>query len=370
MWGLTSGVPLHPVGPAGSGRMEPDGNGDGTGTDVPGWYKKAGVGQAATLKVAEQCNFPPASATACYDLTDRGTFNRQVATGAIAGMKVASDENSPNARGGTTLLLNQFNAYVVNPAKVPTVKLEGALAFLDYVTSGDFQTRLTSYPNTQQPAFFPDAFPLITPAGRLPRSVRAGHRLTVAGSLTNRQPGTGPLAGAPLALDASLGISGSPFGPLSPGFRTLRRGKTGANGVYSLTAAPARNGALRIRTPRMGSLSPTTLVLGNVHVKSEASLLGVRALGGGRIRLSGRLAPRAAGGRQSRVVLLGRRVGAGATAKGRKLHVLKRQRLRRGQKRFSITKGLEAGRWKLRVSYVQPGITDTGSSGIRTVSVR
>ena len=231
MWGLTSGVPLHPVGPAGSGRMEPDGNGDGTGTDVPGWYKKAGVGQAATLKVAEQCNFPPASATACYDLTDRGTFNRQVATGAIAGMKVASDENSPNARGGTTLLLNQFNAYVVNPAKVPTVKLEGALAFLDYMTSGDFQTRLTSYPNTQQPAFFPDAFPLITPAGRLPRSVRAGHRLTVAGSLTNRQPGTGPLAGAPLALDASLGISGSPFGPLSPGFRTLRRGKTGANGV-------------------------------------------------------------------------------------------------------------------------------------------
>ena len=32
----------------------------------------------------------------------------------------------------------------------------------------------------------------------------------------------------------------------------------------------------------MGSLSPTTLALGNVHVKSEARLLGVRALGGGR----------------------------------------------------------------------------------------
>ena len=100
---------------------------------MPGWYKKAGVGQAATLKVADSATSAGA-ATACYDLTDRGTFNRQVATGAIAGMKVVSDENSPNARGGTTLLLNPFNAYVVNPAKVPTVKLQGALAFLDYLT--------------------------------------------------------------------------------------------------------------------------------------------------------------------------------------------------------------------------------------------
>jgi tungstate transport system substrate-binding protein len=369
MWGMTTGVPLHPVGPAGSGRMEPDGNGDGSGTDVPGWYKKAGVGQAATLKVAEQCNFAPASATSCYDLTDRGTFHRQISTGAVAGMKVVSDENSPNARGGTTLLLNQFNAYAVNPAKVPSAKLEGALAFLDYLTSPDFQNRLESYPNTQQPAFFPDAFPLITPASRPPRTIRAGRRLTVAGTLSNRQPGSGPLAGYPLTLDASLGISSSPFGPLSAGFKTLRRGKTAADGHYRLTARPTRNGALRIRTRRTGALSPTTLTLGNVHVKSVARITRVAELAGGRVQLRGRLAPRAQGRKRSRIVLLGRRVGAAATAQG-KLHVLKRQRLRKGQRRFSITRTLSTGRWKLRVSYVQPGITDTGTSRVRTVSVR
>jgi hypothetical protein len=90
--------------------------------------------------------------------------------------------------------------------------------------------------------------------------------------------------------------------------------------------------------------------------------------GGGRVLVSGRLAPRAQG-RRSRVVLLGRRVGASATAAAR-LHVLKRQRLHRGQRRFSITKRLGTGRWKLSVSYVQPGVTDRGSSRIRTVSVR
>ena len=127
---------------------------------------------------------------------------------------------------------------MVNPAKVPSVKLQGALAFLDYMTSAEFQTRLNSYPNTQQQAFFPDAFPLDHSRGAVPgpSGRAAAHPRGIA---HQPAPGTGPLAGAPLAIDASLGISGSPFGPLSPGFRTLRRGKTGANGVYSLTAAPA-----------------------------------------------------------------------------------------------------------------------------------
>ena len=117
----------------------------------------------------------------------------------------------------------------------------------------------------------------------------------------------------------------------------------------------------------MGSLSPTTLTLGNIHVTGVARLTRVSRSGDGRVRVSGRLAPRAQG-RRSRVLLLGRQVGAGATAAPR-LHVLKRQRLRRGQRRFSITKQLRTGRWKLRVSYVQPGITDKGSSRVRTVSV-
>ena len=216
MWGLTSGVPLHPVGPAGSGRMEPDGNGDGTGTDVPGWYKKAGVGQAATLKVAEQCNFPPASATACYDLTDRGTFNRQVATGAIAGMKVASDENSPNARGGTTLLLNQFNAYVVNPAKVPTVKLEGALAFLDYMTSAGLPGEADQLSEHAAAGLLPGRVPA-DHSRRASAAVRPGGPAAHRGGLAHQPPArhgpAGRRAAGPRCVARHLGISVRPTQP-------------------------------------------------------------------------------------------------------------------------------------------------------------
>jgi ABC-type tungstate transport system permease subunit len=469
MWAQTSGIPLHPVGAAGSGRMEPDGNGDGSGTDVPAWYQKSGVGQAATVKIAEQCNFPPATADACYDLTDRGTFNRQINLGAIAGMKVVSDDNATNARGGTTLLLNQFNVYAVNPAKVPSVKLEGALAFMDYVTSPAFQNALATYPNEQQPAFFPDAFPLITPAGSPPSNILAGESVTASGAMTNRFPGAGPLGSAPVALDASLGIAGSPFGPLNPGFQTIAQGATGANGVYSLSGRPNRSGTLRLSAPRNGPLSPTSVTLGDVHVQavlnlndlsatyrrlrlrgsarpsadredaklfvfgrpvgrrggerqlgtlalpdsgaafndtvrvppgrwrvraeyrdpgavensessprfsitvpgaSKVRLLEIDVLSGNRVRLKGTLSPGARGGSRSRIVLRGRRVGSAGAAQQRKLRVLKRQRLRRGQTRFTITKRLRPGRWRLRTSYVQPGTTDTSNSGIRAVSVR
>ena len=469
MWAQTSDIPLHPIGAVGSGRMEPDQNGDGTGTDVPDWYKKAGVGQAATVKVAEQCNFPPATADACYDLADRGTFNRQINLGAIAGMKIVSDENAPNARGGTTLLLNPFNVYAVNPAKVPSVKLDGALAFMDYVTSPAFQNALTSYPNEQQPAFFPDALPLITPAGSPSSNILAGEAVAVAGALTNRFPSSPPLGSAPVALDASLGLPGSPFGPLNPPFQTLAQGATGANGVYNLTGRPNRSGTLRLSAPRNGPLSPTSVTLGDVHVQavlnlndltasyrrlrmrgtarpsadrddaklfvfgrpvgrsggerqlgtlalpdsgaafndtlrvppgrwrvraeyrdpaavensdssprfsvtvpgiSRVRLLNIDLLSGNRVRLEGTLSPAARGGSRSRIVLRGRRLGTAGAAQGRKLRVLKRQRLRRGQTRFSITRRLRPGRWRLRTSYVQPGTTDTSNSGVRTVSVR
>src|SRR6185503_6422786 len=108
MWCMTSGVPVHSLG---GGRCEPD---DGSG-GIPSWYKKTGVGQAQSVQVTAECNFPPASADSCYSMTDRGTYDNLQSQGAIAGMKVVSEHNATNSRGGENLLINPFHVYAVNP---------------------------------------------------------------------------------------------------------------------------------------------------------------------------------------------------------------------------------------------------------------
>ena len=86
-------------------------------------------------------------------------------------------------------MLNVYNAYAVNPAKFPSVKLQGALAFLDFLTSRPFQDALARFPSRRRPGFFPAAFPRVTLTRRLPRTVRAGTRVTVAGRLASAIPG-------------------------------------------------------------------------------------------------------------------------------------------------------------------------------------
>jgi tungstate transport system substrate-binding protein len=148
IWGKTHGIRLNPAGePAG-----PDGAG------VASWYHKAGAGQAATVINADQCNYPGGSG-ACYDMVDRGTFNRLVDRDSVDLVLVSDRNDDPSARGGAGLQVNRFSAYAVDPAKVPTANLQGGLAFLDYLTSPAFQARLSSYPNTRDPAFFADALP-------------------------------------------------------------------------------------------------------------------------------------------------------------------------------------------------------------------
>jgi tungstate transport system substrate-binding protein len=120
------------------------------GTNDATWYHKANTGQAATVQVAAQ---GPFKGGGCYDITDRGTFNRLVANGAVDNLEVVADKNDSAARGGGGLLLNEFRAYVVNPQKAHSVNVAGADAFLAYLASPAFRTRLATYPNAQQPAF-------------------------------------------------------------------------------------------------------------------------------------------------------------------------------------------------------------------------
>jgi tungstate transport system substrate-binding protein len=122
----------------------------GAGNNDASWYHKANAGQAATVQVAEQCPFKGGG---CYDITDRGTFNRLAKSGSVGNLQVVSDTNDAAARGGRNLLLNEFRAYVVNPRKVHSVNVAGAKAFVDYLHSPAFRSKLPTYPSAAQPAF-------------------------------------------------------------------------------------------------------------------------------------------------------------------------------------------------------------------------
>ena len=353
MWGMTN-VPTHPLG---AGRFEPDGNGDGMGTDIPSWYKKAGVGQAATVQVTTQCNFGDPR-DRCYSMTDRGTYDRQTQIGAITDMKVVTEKNDAAARGGQTLLLNPFHVYAVNPAKFSSVNLPGALAFMDYLTSPALQDRLLSYPTAANPRFFPDAFPdptFLKP--RLPRRVDGGKTITVKGILANRFPGAGAVNGATLILQQSNGT-------WSKQFTDLKHATTDANGAFTLVAHPSRSGVIRVSFPRFADLSPTTFTVGKVLVREAVRLRAPWRLSNHRLRIRGSVNPGAAGG-TARIEVLARERGA----KGG-LRRIAATHPRKGQRRYGLTVRVTPGTWQFKVRYRHPGVVDTGTSRARSVTVR
>jgi tungstate transport system substrate-binding protein len=357
MWAM-SDVPTHPLT---AGREEPDGNGDGTGTDIPAWYKKAGVGQAATVQVMSQCNFGDPR-DRCYGMTDRGTYDRQLTIGAVSGMKIVTEKNAANARGDEQLLTNSFHTYAVNPDKIPSVNLAGALAFLDYLTSPEFQNALLSYPSTSNPRFFPDAFPqLALTSAALPGSINAGDAISVAGTLINRYPGAGAVPGSPASLQSSLGVPGSPFAPQSGTLAELANTTSDGNGAVSFTVRPTRSGAVRVALPRNRDLSPTSFPLGTVNVAStvdaQSATTSYR-----RVRLRGRLQP-ATGRGAATLTVLGARIRNGSETR------FTRQSLPTSGSEFDVTTRLAPGRWRLRLQYQDPGVVDVGNSRVLEVVV-
>ena len=357
MW-AQSDVPTHSLG---AGREEPDGNGDGTGTDVPAWYKKAGVGQAATVQVMNQCNFGDPR-DRCYGMTDRGTYDRQTQIGAISGMKIVVEKNSAAARGGEQLLTNSFHTYAVNPAKIPSVNLAGALAFLDYLTSPGFQDALLSYPNTTNPRFFPDAFPQFArTSAALPGSIRAGDAITVAGTLINRYPGAGAVPGSPASLQGSLGVPGSPFAPQSGTFAELASTTSDSDGAIGFTVHPTRSGAVRVALPRYRDLSPTSFPVGTVNVGATVDLQSATP-SYRQVRLRGQVQP-ASDRHAGSVTVIGTRLPSGSATR------FTQQALPSSGAGFDVTTRLSHGRWRLKVQYQDPGVVDIGESRVLEVVV-
>lgn len=265
IWKLTS-VELNKKGEPGPA---------GSGEDAP-WYHRAGLGQAETALLTQQCPFRGGG---CYEITDRGTFDRLVSNGSVNALKVVSQRNEAGAPGGANLLTNPFTAYAVNPAKVPGVNVEGARAFLDYLTSAALQAQLASFPNARSPAFVADAHPRIAFSHSLPASgpVRSGSRISLSGRVVNPLPGSPPVAGQPILLQESEPVRP----PLLLGYATIASGTTGAGGGYSLGAAIDRDAVLRVELPTttaypplgatpliaVGSLARTAVVAGPVLVR-------------------------------------------------------------------------------------------------------
>jgi len=353
IWKLT-GVELNEKGEPGPA---------GTDEDAP-WYHRAGLGQAETVQLTQQCPF----GGGCYEMTDRGTFNRLVSNGSASALGVASQMNEAGAPGGMNLLTNPFTAYAVDPAKVPGANVEGAKAFLDYLTSPEFQARLAGYPSASSPAFLADAHPRLSVDRPLFGAVRAGTAIAVSGAVTNLLPGSPPVAGQPILLQrAPVALSAA------PAFVTVASGTTAADGTYRLEATPSRIGMMRVALPAtstypslavtppiaVGGLARTDRTAGAVWVRSAVGIERVR-VGGHTVRLQGSVGPSRGRDRRARLVILGRGEGA------RKLRALSTVRPSRGS-RYKVQVELGSGRWKLRVRYRDPGAVLPATS--RPVSV-
>jgi tungstate transport system substrate-binding protein len=341
----------------------------GTSTDAS-WYHKAGAGQAETVLLTQQCPF---TGGGCYEMTDRGTYNRLVANGAVTGLQIVSQDNEASAPGGQNLLTNPFTVYAINPEKEPAVDInvEGAKALTEYLTSAGFQKRLASYPNRESPAFFADAHAKMT-GPHLTRTVRAGTKLTVKGSVENLLPGSPAIAGEPILLQRLTKLRPAE----TPSYMTIAVGITHGNGSYSLTAGASRSGALRVELPTTldyppltieplissGALTTSDLNVGKVTVHSK---VGVKApVRRGRVvTLRGSVGPTRERGVEARLVVQGRKQGT------KSFRALRKVRPKIGAA-YALHVKLGNGKWKLRVRYQDPGAVVPATSRAVSVSVR
>ncbi len=104
------------------------------------WYESTGQGMGATLQVANQKN--------AYTISDRGTYLAQQKNLSL----VILFEKDP-------ALLNVYHVIVVNPAKHPNVKVDGARAFAAWIVRPDIQTFIGQFGVDKygQALFVPDA---------------------------------------------------------------------------------------------------------------------------------------------------------------------------------------------------------------------
>jgi tungstate transport system substrate-binding protein len=338
IWKLTS-VPRN-------ARDEPSDGGAGN----PSWYVKAGLGMADTLRLTQQCP----SGGNCYTITDRGTLQQLISNGAITGLKIAMEDQGAAAPGGATLMINQYRGYALNPEKVPAAKTQGALAFLDYLTSKGFQSELRSFPNREDPGFFPAAFPDVTLSSPPRKTLSARRSLLLRGTIESAVPGAAPLDRE--ELDLSWLTS-------SLAARTLSADRTDDRGRFRIRWKPNRSGKLYLTTDRFRDLSPLQQLLGTFKVRAAVQLDAPRITAGG-VRLTGRAWP-ASGRRRARLEVQAR------SAAGGPFRVVRRVRPTGNGSYFRLSARGPAGALprgtQVRVRYVDQGAVEAATSRVRSV---
>jgi ABC-type tungstate transport system permease subunit len=329
-----------------------------TGGQLPKWYVVTGAEQGPNVLLANTCAGYPSGANSCYVLTDRGTYDYLASgtdpAGAIPNLMIVTRDDSASAPGGQYALINYFHAYIINPSKPgEQVNFPAAKDLLNMLTSPSFQAQLKSYlAHTSDPGGAPfkaDASPIITAAG-IPRSYRAGRRVTVTGTVTNAEPGYPALADKTVSVDEIVG--GVPV--------PVASGKTDATGGYRLTFRPTSSGSYEVGTPQIAQIEEPTLtpVFGDllspgaaapvkVTVHSAITTLSVKSVGG-KALVVGSVAP-AQGHVKASVTVLARRAGS----KGRFKRVAT-GRLRSTAGNFAVAAPLHAGHWQLEVRFKDP----------------
>jgi tungstate transport system substrate-binding protein len=372
IWGLTTGVTTCPVSSANGGGAVPDQNGGAcTSPALPAWYHTTGLTQGPNVVAADTCNFTGGN---CYVLTDRGTFQFLESEGALSNLQVVDNNNAASAVGGANLLINSFHAYAINPAAFTSnpnvhINLPGALAFLSWLTSPAGQKEISDYQTNDPggPSFIGDAAPTLT-ASALPATVKGGHKLTVTGTLSNKVPGTPPLAGVQITLSAK--VSGSAAA-------SVATTTTDANGNYTLHYVPTADASYTVSSPQISQieipsptltppfgdiLQPTSAKVGASTVTGAPAITSTTAHKGV-VTIKGTLAPAVSG---SGATL---RVYAGHSSAATQ-HFVSSAALSNGATKFTVKVKLHRGfHWKVRVKYVNPGRIVAGSSATSSVHV-
>lgn len=385
IWGLDAGTPgltLCDVSAANGGGRAPS-NAAGAcpkTTSNPSWYHTTGLTQGPNVEAANTCNFPNAAASGgndCYVLTDRGTFaclsNAQCAGGLAApgNLKIVTRDNSATAKGGSTLLVNSFHAYAINPAKFagnPNVQInsKAALDFLNFITSPSFQAQLKTYLGaTKDPPFIADAAPAIT-ASKLPAKAKGGKKLTLKGTVKNVVPGTPPLVGQRVTVSEV----GSGLGVGVP----IASAKTTATGAYKISFVPPSTGSYQVSTGQIAQVENRTLnpIFGDLLQPGAAKAakltvqgvihgLSVKALPG-RLLATGSPLP-GSGHARGTVVMLARNGSKG------KFKQIAAERLGSGDHRFAVSAARRAGTWFVKVRFQDRGQVLTTTTKAKKVIV-
>ncbi len=341
-----------------SGQPCPNGGALPTGTALPSWYAATGLTQGPNVIAANACTGFASGANSCYVLTDRGTYDYLASgtdpAGSVPNLAILTRDDDASAPGGQYGLINYFHGYIINPSKPgQTVNLTAAQDFLNFITSPTIQSQLAGYlAHTSDPAGAPfkaDASPLIATTPGLPKTFKAGRRLTLKGTVTNAQPGFPAPSGVTVTVNRVVGGANVP----------VATGKTSSTGAFTIRFTPPATGGYTLTTPQVTQVENATLnpVFGDilqpaatpsVKVTVDSAITRLRAKPGGGAVVLGSVAP-GTGHVKGTVTLYARPAGS---RKGyRKLTT---RRLGSGDGNFASVVTLASGRWQLQARYSDP----------------